>query len=280
MSTRIIECQSSPDLIAVEQGGSIIAFGAHPGDSGHVDVLVNQDVWVDVPHEDWGKIVAHLSSQGFHSPTMAQQWTMERPSGALLEPDCRSGLVVDSAKSSHAHVSSPRRGRPQASSARLRRHGAGRRYHHLREDLIAMKDECEFCTARYWPVATVSDTENEHGRACQRCAELYQRTGNVVLWDEEWMNPCGDQGQGRSQDVELQAVHMSDGSIIWYEKTDRDRRVDETMDRVAREIEQEDRDLPSLPIPLTVASESDKVSYLDWVGGILYGLASANLDMN
>lgn len=38
---------------------------------------------------------------------------------------------------------------------------------------------------------------------------------------------------------ELQAVHTNDG-IVWYPKTDRDRKVDATMERVAREIELEE----------------------------------------
>jgi hypothetical protein len=150
-----------------------------------------------------------------------------------------------------------------------------------------MSDMCDLCTEGDWPVATVVvhvDEEERHQRACPRCAELFQVIGTLVVWDDS------------ETDQELQAVHTTDG-VLYYPKTDRDRRVDETMVRVAWELG-EGGPVPDVDLepdsrfsaPLTLRdpgmsdgmrmSHRDGASYLDWVGDVLYGPASANLDMN
>lgn len=98
MSTRVIE-GNAPHMIAIEDRtefrSSVIQFGAHVGDDSKVDVIVNDDTWIEIEREDWWRIIAHLSSQGFHSPTMAQQMTMERPTTVSWKRPER-GIVVRS----------------------------------------------------------------------------------------------------------------------------------------------------------------------------------------
>lgn len=62
MATRIVQ-GGAPDLIVVEAGRDTIALGLHPGDLSRVDVIVDDQVWVEVSWEDWERVVAHLAAQ-------------------------------------------------------------------------------------------------------------------------------------------------------------------------------------------------------------------------
>lgn len=148
-----------------------------------------------------------------------------------------------------------------------------------------MPDVCDLCTEGDHPVGTVVvdvDDERNYRRACPRCAELFQAIGAVVIWDDSTDDPT------------LQAVHTNDG-VLYYPKTDRDRRVDETMVRVARELGEgglmpdvEPNSRFSAPLTLRDPGMSDGLrmshrdgaAYLSWASEVLYGPASANLDMN
>lgn len=62
-------------------------------------------------------------------------------------------------------------------------------------------DECDTCSAGYWPVATVviGPTLENHRRACQRCAEFWQSVGNTVLWDDSENNPQHEVSQPQGE---------------------------------------------------------------------------------
>lgn len=107
-----------------------------------------------------------------------------------------------------------------------------------------------------------------------------------------------DRGRLHQDDEEEFIEVLVDGRVYLYPKTDRDRRIDaehtgDDRDDVLRFLGQGE-DLATddrFTAPLVLRddgkpgcgmrmSHRDGAAYLSWVGGVLYGPASSNLDMN